>query len=269
MSKPFTYIDEEHPSIEFDRGCKKCSLSTKKAVQGAGPNNLSNVKLIIISDHPGDYEERYGYPFYDNSAEASKRKKNKYGQLKGTYEPPGFPNAGSYIRQLIHSKFGLDTYNEVWCTNVVKCNPRGATIGSKHLRTCVRSHLIRELTEINNVVPNVPILIAGRHAFDGIGYLDKTLKKQLGNSLREVRRTNSYKLWSHPLVFTFNPASVRDNEFRIEKKLGFREYTNRNKHRIRHIYDIRTLPELPGSPRWIFNKDIEYLRELLIPTISN
>lgn len=262
-TKPLTYKDEEHPLIEFDRRCKLCSLGKGKAVQGAGPNELENVKLIVISDHPGHYEESNGYPFHANDGETVPQRVN-YGRMNGKKEVPNFPNAGKYIRDLLDELYGLDTYNEVWMTNAVKCNPRDKTISPKHVNKCTRYHLLRELTEINKVNPTIPILIAGRYAFDCIKYLDKNLKNRLGTSLKKVRRTNSYRLWTHPLVFTYNPASVRDAEFRKETDIGFTELTKKDKFKVRHIHKIERLPELPGSPRWIFRKDVKYLDDFLV-----
>jgi uracil-DNA glycosylase len=249
---PATYLGEQHDLIFFNRNCKLCNLTTGKSVGGAGPDDLKEIKLIVISDHPGHYEEDIGYPFASKPHE---------GQGKRLVED--FPTAGEILRRYLFHNFNLDTYKEVWMTNAVKCNPRGKTIQDSHVKKCVRNHLLEELTEIDRENPSVPILIAGNKAFEALGYLDKTLtKKKLGKSLKSMRRSNHYKLWSHPLVFTFNPASVRDAKFQIESDFGY-EDRKKNGFPVKAIKILQSFPELPGSPRWMLKKDLSYLEPLI------
>lgn len=70
--------------IPFNTHCQNCEIGRFKcngnnhyAVGGAGPQDLSQVKLIIISDHPGAYEEKYGYPFVHNEVLRQEYEKGK------------------------------------------------------------------------------------------------------------------------------------------------------------------------------------------------
>ncbi|MFB6283765.1 MAG: uracil-DNA glycosylase family protein [Halobacteria archaeon] len=250
-------------------------MATGRAVGGAGPDDLSKVKLVVVSDYPGGYEAEVGYPFWSN--DTSPRKINR-GQLKGKYTTPSYPTAGRYIRETLYRLFGLDTYEEVWCTNAIKCTkfgPEGEdrTIASKHRRKCVRTHLLTELSEIHKHNPDCPILIAGQEAFRAIYFLDSKLFQELDRlKLRRARRTNHFRLWGHPLVFTFNPATVKDNEFRIESQqgydLGFATIRDRaSGFDVNKITRVERLPSsfeyFVGSPRWIYEQDLAFLRPFL------
>lgn len=249
-----TYQGEQHPDITFDSHCQSCGLckgTEGSAVGGAGPDNLANVRLIVISDHPGYYEMGNGFPFYPNDKERS--------SARGL---PKFLSAGAYIRRVLYRNLGVDSWNETWMTNAVKCNPQhkkdSITIKDSFLKECSRLWLNPELYTLHSYNPNTPVLVLGRHALTAIKYIDPPLKNVLGNSLKKLTR-EVYYLWdTHPLVFGLNPAAAADAEFRMEVERGY--YM---KNGIRKIKSIRSFPPLVGSPQWMFEKDLEILKQLL------
>lgn len=249
-----TYEGEPHPDIHFDSDCRACGLckgTEGQAVGGAGPDDLSKVRLIVISDHPGYYEVENGYPFYPNDKERA----NPRGL-------PKFLSAGAYLRRVLYRNLGIDSWSEAWLTNAVKCNPQNKkdsiTIKDSFTKECVRLWLSPELITLHEISPNVPVLVLGRHALNAVKYVDPPLKKTLGNKLKKLTR-EVHTLWeSHPLVFSVNPAAAADAEFRMEQERGY--YMKDN---LRKIKSIRTFPPLVGSPQWIFEKDLDILKPLL------
>lgn len=252
--KPKTYIGEEHPIINFDKNCTACNLckgTEGRAVGGAGPDNLENVKLIVFSDHPGHYEVEHGYPFYDNDTERANAKRL-----------PKFYSAGAYIRKVLYRNLGIDSWSEVWSTNVTKCNNQNGkdtvTIKDSYIKECVRKWLNNEIATLHEYNTQTPILALGRHTLTAVKYLDSSLGKELGNSLKKQTRQVYYLWGSHPLVFSVNPAAVADAEFRQETERGY--YM---KNDIKKINSIQKFPPLFGSPQWIFDRDIETIKPFI------
>jgi hypothetical protein len=239
--------------LSLDRNCKSCSLSCGEATFGAGPDDLNQVKLIVISDFTGAYEAENNYPFWPNDEKrAPKRMKrsNRY-----TVEAPR--NAGSMLRYRLRELFGLDTYNDVWMTNVIKCPIKDKKPQDKNARDCANRWLKDELAVLDQYVPEVPILVAGSTAFKGLKFIFPELGKSLSGSLSDFRRTNNYRLGAHPLVFTTNPAPVARSEFRIEVNVGL------DSDDTYSIQTVKTIPPIPGSPPWHFDKDLEFLSPFL------
>jgi hypothetical protein len=205
------------------------------------------VRLILISDYPGHYESEDNIPFVSNDV------KRQPQVSRGKVSLLGFRNAGSAIRYYLE-ELRLDTFTEVWMTNAVRCDPEGKSIPDKHLKACVSSWLSNDLRVLDQYVPDVPILIAGSVAFRALQLLDARFKKL---KLRNCRRTNNYRLGLHPLVFTYNPVAVGRSEMRVESDIELDAY---NQYKVR---EVRTLPELPGSPVWQFRRDLGYLKDLL------
>lgn len=272
-----TYNGSQHKLIQFNRECNLCPLSCGEGVGGAGPEDLYKVKLIVISDYPGMYEVENGYPFWDNVEKRTPSivGKSKY---KGKISLPGYHNAGGYLREILTNKFSIDTYSECWLTNALKCpksyKGNDKNITAKIRSKCISTYLKDELAILDEYVPNVPILIAGKEALASIRYICKNTYNQLtpGSkpTLRNLRRVKGKTLFNHPLVFTVNPAQVCDAEYRIEKEDGI-AYSKKKKkiegkwQEINEVTvtKVRKLPNLPLSPRWIFERDVEFLREHL------
>jgi uracil-DNA glycosylase family 4 len=241
--------------ICIDRECKACPVSNGKAVPGAGPDDLSKVKLIVISDHAGHYEEEVGQPFVSNDA---KRMTKRLRNGKVSLEKPR--NAGSILR-LCLNEIGLNPNRDVWLTNVMKCNPQQFKPTEKDAKTCTRKWLDTELTTLDKYVPNAPILIAGNLAFKTIANVykaDCTYATQ-NLKMKNCWKTTGHKLMSHPLFFTANPAAVAKCEWGYERTVmqhndGTVSPTSKG-----------VLPALPLSPLWTFKKDLEMVRQYLNP----
>lgn len=251
---PTTYREgtEYHPFIKFSRTCTACYLGEGFAVGGAGPDDLTDVKLIVVSDHIGAYERKVDYPFYDNDSDRQPRRQRNRRQTV-----LGFRNAGSMLRYVLSAQFGLDTYNEVYLTNAIKCEPTKQKADEKHAKVCVRTWLLNEFATLDLYAPTAPVLIAGNMAFRGLKYLQPELANSLGKSLHVCRRTNHHRLNDHPLVFTVNPAVPARAEFRIERQVSV---NSANKYQVD---SVEVLSPLPGSPVWAFYQDIELLRPFL------
>lgn len=240
--------DKNLPELNFNSKCKACTLSTGKAVCGSiGFQDLTNMKLVVISDYPGHYEETFNYCMYSNEDKRqSKRGSNK-----------GWPNAGNYIRTLLATKFNLDTYREVYFTNAVKCNPRKVKPDiNKQIKKCINEWLLKELVLIDDVNPQVPIMLLGDTVFKAFS---KAMKNgpflKLGGSpkMKDARR----KVWfykEHPIVVTVNPAAVASAGYKLERS-DVSSSTS-----MVYTYD---LPTLVGNPQWHYEKDLEILRQYI------
>lgn len=234
-------------TLGFNDTCRACRLAHSDQSKdppvagGSFAPTLKDLKLIVISDHPGFYEVKYQYPMYDNKPERDKKDLLR-------------PNAGAYIRSIIESWTVkgnyLDSYKDVYFTNAIKCNPGQNTIERLHITQCSKVWLNLELLNIDEVNPTVPILVAGATAFKAmIPYLNETDKgPNATNNINKFRRKIlTYK--QHPVVVTFNPASVVSSIPRIE--------TSRN------LDYVISLPRLTVSPETIFYLDLEPLKQLL------
>lgn len=238
-------------SIPFETNCTRCDIGREKgndkkctAVGGAGPQDLSQVRLIVISDHAGWYEEQEGVPFV-HKQEFMKR------QGKKNIDP--IRNAGAILRDMLHEIFGLDTYQEVYMTNVLKCNPAKVTPVDRHYRIC-SSWMESEFLVLDEHRPEVPILIAGARATK---VLHRTFPdfKEGKNGINYLRRRDDVKIRNHPAIFTFNPAQVARSEPRIET------VANTKNKRVKDSDWM--YPPLPGSPTDIMIRDLEYLASYL------
>lgn len=264
---PKTYKKESHPVIEMDDQCLKCELGvrTKRinnsppgrkeegrlrhcSVGGAGPDDLSKVKLIILSDHPGHYESRetHVFPMVDISLEQNSSK----GMLRSR-------NAGAFLRRALNLMFDLDTYNDCWITNAVKCNPfEQSIIESKHLKPCVNQWLISEFSLLKEYCPTAPLLVAGSHAFRACKLMyrkDAAFLQQLG--LNGCRRRGDIVLDGRPVIFTDNPAKICRCEAMIETEVKTK------KGRVSVTKNDWFY--LPGSPVYGFVEDLKFLSDFL------
>lgn len=253
MELPLTYRSQAHPAIAFSRQCTECELGKNCAVGGAGPDRLSEIKLIVVSDHPGHYEQECGYPFFDNA----EQRRPRYNRKTGQTSLEGWKNAGALLRDQLGQQFGLDTYRHCWLTNAVKCDPGKNKIKDKNAKTCALKWFCQEMAILDEAAPEVPILFAGSYAYKAIAYIDKELSLKLGTSLRAHRLTNHWRWRAHPLVFTYNPAAVAKSEPRIETEIGL------TLNQTYKVNKVQPLPPLVGSPQWMFARDLEMLRPFL------
>jgi uracil-DNA glycosylase len=233
-------------TFNFKDYCKSCKLAhsdQQKNPPIAGTTlckDLSHLKLIVISDHPGYYEVKNKYCMFDNTTENNKK-------------PLGRPNAGAYIRGIL-SSWRLDTDKEVYYTNAIKCEPGSKSILAEHIRLCRRKWLLPELIELDKLCPTVPILICGAKAFDAMASLMSETMLDSEASLNQYRRQLLHYN-NHPVVVTFNPASVASSIPRIETQNV--QTTN--------LDSVIELPPLKVSPSTIYLDDLQLLKELLCP----
>ena len=264
---PLTYKKQEHPCIKFNKACQLCELGQRVqrhneeqqkqprakykqkenffAVSGAGPNNLSDVKLIVLSDFPGHYEssESNLFPMVDALQNQELRK-------KGLLKPR---NAGSFLRMALSNMFDLNTYTDCWITNAVKCNPLDDTIKeSSHLKTCNSKWLANEFLLLDEYCPNVPLLVAGTLAFRALSNIYQDSKRLLQEYGFNGSRRRSLLLRSRPVVVTFNPARIARSEPRIESSIS-------SNSKLTVTSNDWLYPPIPGSPVDLFIKDLRYL----------
>lgn len=262
--RPSTYTGLEHPLIKQDLNCVGCKLGqvrearnkklekderVKHCVRGAGPDDLTKVKLILISDYPGHYEEAHGYPQLDITLT---REKYKNGLLQAR-------NSGAFIRMALNRMYGLDTYTDMWITNAVRCNPNQLkVIENTHIKPCVSLWLSPELSLLDEYCPNAPILVAGQHAFRAVKLAFKREAPVLNElGLNGCRRRDDIRLGGRPAVFAPNPVRAARSEFRIETQVMNLD----SKWRVtgnRWLY-----PAPIGSPVHSLIEDLKFLRKFL------
>lgn len=225
--------------LNFDSKCTDCALSNECALPGS-ISNLDNLKLIVISDYPGHYETKHQYLMWDNELVRGK-------SYKGNKRIPSWPNAGNYMRRTL-TQLGLDTYNEVYFTNAIKCNPEQNKPKDLHIKSCAKwLNIELSLIEAKGYI-NTPILVAGTTAFKSLKYLGEKSLESL--SFKDCRRRVIY-VKSHPTVVIANPAAVCSSTFRIENRIVYEP---------RQLTSVRELPPIPGSPIWNYHKDLEPIK---------
>jgi hypothetical protein len=280
FSTPHSLAYGHHPQIIHNANCELCSLGKgdRISVGGAGPDDLSKVKLIVISDHPGYYELQAGYPLYDSTPDVktryqialSKQASNREPKsLKEVYEAaiPGAVNAGGTMRKVLNEVLGLNSYTECWITNVLKCDRKDRTPGAEEINTCIDAWLRNELAwleetqgeeEVTPTAPHAPILLAGKIAYAGFRLLDPEVAKCWPGSLNSARRRRDLRWRGRPVVCTFNPAQVASSVNRIEGAVAWSETQRPIVTRCK-----RWAVPIPGSPMDVFCRDIQILKDFL------
>lgn len=242
---PTSYGLEEHPLFKFDRNCNDCSLTCKKAVSGAGPNDLTLVKLIVISDYPSFLERVKNQPMVNNQI----RNKNDSDDKRNEWL-----NAGALLRSCLVNMFKLNTYNDCYITNVIKCDPNKNIVTANHLKVCSK-YIKEELNQLDLYCPKAPILIAGTKAFKSLKQLMPDLMST-NYGLQDCRRRDGLFYNDHPLVFTMNPAACSKATMRIETEV----YTY---DELVYVPTYTNYPILEGNPINVFCRDIELLNKYL------
>jgi Uracil DNA glycosylase superfamily len=244
---------KNEPPIPIDKLCANCKLSAGCTVSGRGPDNLAQVKLIVVSDYPGAYESEFGWPQVPNDWVETQRKNKR--------KLPGIPNSGKFIRDLLTNQFNLDTYTEVYFTNAFKCDPnfQGRTLKptERHLGICASSWGSREFAILDSFCPTVPILTAGSWALKLISnlYRDQAPAGSIDNLLRQ----SDLKAGTHPLVCSYNPATYARSHGRIEVGVSVSRRSG-----LTEITSLQPLSNFVYSPENIYLADLERLREYLL-----
>jgi uracil-DNA glycosylase len=239
-------------TIQFEVNCKQCSRGEGQAIPGCIQNgNLEKLRLVVISDYPGHYEVENKHCFYDNEQQRQKLRK------EGKKLKVGWPNAGNYMRRKLEN-FGLDTYQEVYFTNALKCKQNSSSLQpneNTEVKRCVRKWLLLELDIIDSIHPSVPILLAGKYAFVAFKKFvpNSPIQNVKENSLRKCRR-QVFWYKKHPLIVTVNPA----NACTSIPKLEYYEI-----EKVSDLKNVRELTPLIGSPDWHYQNDLNYLKPYL------
>lgn len=205
----------------MDRACKLCKLGCGKAVPGFGP---TKPKLIVVSDYPGRTETEQGQPLVGRS--------------------------GQLLRKALTNIVGLDPDNEVFYTNVIRCEPQGdATklIGRPEISAC-RRWMVEDFSKVDcNTV-----LIAGGLAFETLLSPLITMEKQKDKEFNHSRAHGRvFRYLGKTYLVTWNPAFV--------EQYKFKKITSDAKGRTTYVDWFPT-----GSVPWFFIQDLKKLKELII-----
>lgn len=255
-----TYLPNNHPKIKHNEECTHCTLGLNRvrhnkvheeeenfvkqlSVGGAGPEDLTKVKLIVVSDYPGHYECVSREPMHDATKDRAARK-------RGLLQPY---NAGGYLRMSLQLMYKLDTYEDCWITNAIKCNPNQLkAIDNQHTRPCSTRWLNMELKALDEYVPQVPILVLGNQALAGVCHVYGKQAAHINKlKVNGCRNREDLKVGEHPLVVTFNPAVAARSLPKIETAI---KYNSRNEVVI--TSNEWLYPVLPGSPVDLFIKSL-------------
>jgi len=234
--------------FEINRECKACSLSCGTSVPGVHPTNMEDIKLIVILDYPNklDFVNYAAFPDETKRQSINTRYKMELEKQR---------NGSNLLRILINEYLQIDHQENVAYLYAIKCPPDNKTVQDKHIRTCTRRWLEKEIAVIDLYKPNVPILICGSTSLKALKLLDPTFKSY---KLNDLRRSTGHLYKQHPLVFSFMPSSCK-GEARIEVHTR----PNTRKH-ISEVISFKKLGTIFGSPLWIFSRDLIILREYLL-----
>jgi uracil-DNA glycosylase family 4 len=144
---------------------------------------------------------------------------------------PLIGKSGQLLRRGLKSIVGLNPEEDVFYTNIIKCEPAGQTVTEREIQAC-KSWLNKELGKVTSKV----ILIAGSQA-------KKALLPQVEEDVSKIHgQVFQDQLRGFKMLVTWNPAYV-------DQFSAFDEKGNRL---------IQT-----GSVPWMFMNDLKKLKELL------
>ncbi len=243
------YHGQDHPIVPFDYSCNRCSLGCGSAVPGAGPEDLDKVKLVVLSEWPGHYETQMGWPQVPNSLVYNQERKGGKKKFR-----PKDRNSGQFIRELLTERYGLDTWNEVWFTNTIKCDPKdkaSSLSASLHVSKCVGTWLRLELDKLPT---HIPVLAMGQKALDGLKLAYPEDADKLKN-LNACRRRSNLIVGDRFVTFTYNAAVFARSEPRIETDVLSNPRTDVIEVKQRTYW----YPPIIGSPMWFLIGDLVHL----------
>ena len=246
------YRNEPHPLITFDRGCEACALSCGKAVPGAGPADLSKVRLIFLSDYPGPYEQQYGWP--QVPAPYVRAEEDKAKQKKRRVKFP-WKNSGEFLRTILKEELKLDPWEQVFYMNGVQCSPfRGKdkiNINLTHVKPCVNQWVRTMIEALDDNCPQAPIIIAGKTALMAFNILYSTKFK----SIQSMLHVKDVIVDNRRVAFTNNPAAVAKGEARLVSSM----MTTNGVFQPSKIRDWKVI----ATPHWHFVNSIKWLKEFV------
>jgi Uracil DNA glycosylase superfamily len=202
--------------------CTRCALSNGRKhapIPGTSPCPMDQVKLVVVSAYPGSEEVK-------KMESISPSGNNKT------------VNAGKILQASLSRLdvgVGYDLYAVTYRTNAMKCPPKGNKGDRLNTpRAICRSWLMSELSE---VPPNTPILLAGSDALQSL---------LPGRTLFDSRNEVHY-IEGHPTIVTVNPIEV-------ERYARFTLSTTG---------DVVGTPPIPNSVGWLWSNDMKLLASLL------
>jgi uracil-DNA glycosylase len=225
----------------IDSKCSRCGLSNPPAIYGQSEVPLSEVLLVVVSAYPSTEEVKQGISLAPSSK---------------------LLNAGAYCRKAISAVFDKDdnfpsTYKpfvmHTFFTNMIKCpvqlKKEKRDIKPNHIRSC-KQWLDTELTQMH---PEVPILIASSEAVKGL--LGE------GQSLY-TNRCRVHLIDKHPGVVTMNP--IEPSRYCTYKANEYK------RTRGGYLVPKSISMEAPsiGSVPWFFKRDLLATKELVINFIE-
>lgn len=238
--------------IPIETKCQACTLSNGRAVSGHGPEDLSQVKLIVVSDYPGAYETEFGWPQVPNAWVLAQRKKQQ--------RLAPISNSGGFLRATLEKLFGLDTFTQVWMTNAFRCDPnfegRKGKPTERQLGQCATQWNRAEFAQLDLACPQVPILAAGSWALKLIRVIYRD-QAPLG-SIDNLLRVPGLFAGTHPLVCTYNPATYARSQAQLETAVS----VNRRSH-LCEIKSVQPLADYLYSPINLYEGDLKELEQFL------
>jgi len=180
-------------------------------------------------------------------------------ERKRKLPPP--PNSGAFIRDLIASEFGVDTFTQMWTTNALKCDPnskgRKLTTTARQLGICTSQWGQAEFATLDRYCPNVPILAAGSWALKLVKLIYQHSCPD--GSVNDLLRGKGLYAGTHPLVVSYNPATYARSYSQIETGI-----TVSRRSKLIEITSLQPLSDYLFTPTEIFKADLSELRQYLV-----
>lgn len=215
------------------------------------PLDLSKVKLIIISDYPGPYEQQWGWP--QVPAPYVRQQEDKAKQKRRRVRFP-WKNSGEFLRLVLKEELNLDPWEEVFYTNGVRCSIFRGTekinVNLTHIKAC-NNWMRGEIAALDDESPDAPILICGGKALMAFNAFYNLKFK----SIQEMLHVKDIRVNGRPIAFTYNPAAVSKGEARLASNM----VTAKGVFQPSSIRGWKVL----GTPQWHFVNSIRWLKEYL------
>lgn len=233
-------------TTKFDARCKRCSLTTGRAIGGHSFSPLSKLGLFIISAYPGAEEVKQGFSLAPNTQSPTM----------------DTMNAGRYLRYALTHVFDLDPsfpsslkpfYKYCAYSNIVKCSPiirkEKKDVSEQHIKVC-KDWLELEVEELSKHNPKIPLLLLGSEAC-------KLIDKDL--TVYSNRRKLFHYKNLNPTIISFNPIECVRYSHRTLK-----DFKTRLDGTLK-VEDIGYWKPLPfGSVPWHFLKDLELIKKYVL-----
>jgi uracil-DNA glycosylase len=257
--------------FEVNKKCTKCSLKCNEGtVSGQSEVPFPNVKLIVVSNYPGNREYTTGLSLADNlNRKATVPDSNRAAVGAGEYLRYCLTHFINSSKEIPEQFKPIESFT--YFTNAIKCTPQHGrdkvTVTEKHIKTCRDSWLTKELDLFN---PRVPILVLGSEPVKAVLGIDKKLYENRN-------RVNYYK--DHPVIVSTNPVDWEKYVMKyvpnIEESRGYivklmkSGAIKKYKKRVDQVIGVKRWQALPGSPLYFVKQDLQLIKEQVIKYINN